>query len=520
MPDNDESWLWSPSRFWNLVSGFFVSMFESVWAGFINMIKPAIREMMEEFDERSFGIFEIENVDLIKRLSGAFGVPEDDLKGLLDTGKYPFPINYLFYVLTLFSTYGTYLLQASEILNQENVQNLLSKTQNQLPDLSALINAAFIAPEKTQEIRDTMKKYGFSDEAIDMQFLARYRLYNEEIIRVLFLREVLSDDEMFMRMRELGYTDTRIREMIQSWEVIPGPQDLFHMVAKEAFEPEFIQKIGLGAEFPEEQVEWLRKQGISEEWARKYWYAHWDQPSIQMGYEMLHRGVIDFDTLDLLFRATEIPPFWRDKLTAIAYQPYTRVDVRRMHDMGVLDDAQLIKAYKDLGYDDEHAYNMAVFTVKYNRQNDRELTKTQIINAYMEELMTRDDALDLLMGLDYTRDHADFILSFEEYTRERKYEEQAVKNIGDRYKNRLIDERQATVRLNEMNLPATRINLLLDTWKIDLFEDQKLPSKTDLAKLLKAKIITEDDYIQQMDLIGYNFKYTQWYLKLAKKGVT
>ena len=51
---------------------------------------------------------------------------------------------------------------------------------------------------------------------------------------------------------------------------------------------------------------------------------------------MLHRGVIDTAELDMLLRAQDVMPFWRDRLTAIAYRPLTRVDVRRMYKQGVL----------------------------------------------------------------------------------------------------------------------------------------------------------------------------------------
>ncbi|GAI67682.1 unnamed protein product, partial [marine sediment metagenome] len=260
-----------------------------------------------------------------------------------------------------------------------------------------------------------MKRGGISDEDIDLAFLASYRLYTEMDIRTLWLRGVLNDDQMFMRMRELGYTDTRIKEIIQGWPIIPGPTDLFHMVAKEAFEPDAISLMGLADEFPEDQVEHLEKQGVSREWALRYWYAHWDQPSIGMGYEMLHRGVIDLDTLDMLYRTIEIPPFWREKLTKIAYSPYTRVDVRRMHDLGILTDEQLMKSYMDLGYDEEHATNMMKFTIAYNRSHDKELTKSQIISGYNDKLLTREDASELIISLEYTEAQTEYLLTLEDY---------------------------------------------------------------------------------------------------------
>lgn len=515
--DSEQTWY---ERIASQIANAIIDAVSGLLGGIIRLIRPGIREAYEEASEMTEIIVNSVDAALFEALGETFGLSASDVRGLFKFPKAPFPLSIFYNLVVMIATYGQYLMQSSQVLNMENVQNLLSATAKQLPREEFLLNAAFVAPEKTAEIRNALKKYGYSDEMIDLHFISRYRLYNEETIRELYLRKVLDADQMFMRMRELGYTDTRIHEIIQSWEVIPGPQDLFTMVAKEAFEPDMVSTIGLGDEFPEDQVEWLQKQGISKDWAIKYWYAHWDQPSIQMGFEMLHRGVIDFATLDMLFRAIEMPPFWRDKLTQIAYTPYTRVDVRRMHDMGVLNDQDLIQAYKDLGYDDDKAYNMAVFTLRYNEQNDRDLTKSQITKAYINGLMNKTDAIELLKKINFPEAQAEFIIALEEYDRDIEYQEASIKNIGERYVNRLLTESEARVRLNSMNLPSTRITLLIDRWKIDLYEDQKLPSKSDLGKMLKNKVINDDQYLRQMDLLGYNFQYANWFLKLAKKGVT
>ncbi|GAH80833.1 unnamed protein product, partial [marine sediment metagenome] len=213
------------------------------------------------------------------------------------------------------------------------------------------------------EIRQIMKNVGLDESQIDLLFITLYKPYDESMCRDLYLRGILNKPSLFHRLRQLGYTDTRIEEMIQTYPAIPGPGDLFRLVAKEAFEPDIVKYYGYDEEFPAEQVKWLKAQGITEDWARKYWYAHWEPPSIQAGYEMLHRGVIDARELFDLYRTVEIPPFWRDKLTKIAYNPFTRVDVRRMHKAGVLSEAELLRAYMDVGYDAEKAGKMTEFTI-------------------------------------------------------------------------------------------------------------------------------------------------------------
>jgi len=246
-----------------------------------------------------------------------------------------------------------------------------------------------------------------------------------------------------------------------------------------------------------------------------------------MGYEMLHRedvdrpgqSIIDLEELDMLYRTVEIPPYWRERLTKIAYLPYTRVDVRRMHDMGVLTDAELIQSYKDLGYDQVHAEKMADFTVRYNQGADKELTKGQILTGYKEKILNRQDALTLLTDLDYPEAMAEYFILLEDYKEAKDLQDDILSNIKDRYQNNMADEFETRSRLGQLNLTGERIALLMDKWKIKKMIDVKVPSKTDLDKFLAAKIIDLDTYRTEMDRLGYNTKYINWYEQLtAMKG--
>lgn len=516
-PNIFQGWL---RDFWENVASFFISMFENVWAGFreniLNIFKETSAQVESQLSRGEDAAWEA----IFKLLTDQGILDKETVENLAFFKGLPFPLNTAMYVVAIAAVLGAYLMDLGRIVGMEARYDLMEHTQGEIPDFREVIQAAFVAPEKTGDVRAVMKRGGLKDDYIDMLFLAAYRVYPEETVRLAFLRGVLNEDEMFMRMRELGYTDTRIKEIIQTWDVIPGPADLFHLVAKEAFEPDMIAKMGLDDEFPVEQVEWLKKQGVSEEWARKYWYAHWEQPSIEMGFEMLHRGIIDYDTLDMLFRTVEIPPFWREKLTKIAFNPFTRVDARRMHDLGVLKDHELVKVYMDQGYDEWHAERMADFTIRYNRQHEKELTKAQIITGYKEKLMTKNDALDLLMQLDYKEAQAEYLLLLEDYKEAKDLQDDLIDNIKDRYQNNLFTDFEARAKLNELNLPAVQVDVLMDKWKIKRFEDRKLPSKSDLDKMVKARIINEDTYRLEMQKLGYGWDYINWYWQLAsgKKG--
>jgi len=287
------------------------------------------------------------------------------------------------------------------------------------------------------------------------------------------------------------------------------------MVAKEAFEPDLIKLLGLDAELPTGQYEWLKKQGLSEEWINKYWYAHWDVPSVQQGLEMVHRGVLKIEELDILYKAAEVPPFWRDKMTAIAYNPYTRVDVRRMHQLGVLSDSELLTAYQDAGYSPEKAEKMSLFTVRYNQDRQKRLTFSQLIKGFKERIIPRQEAKELLLQLKYDEDQAEYQLMYAEYEVQKEYQDDILANVKERFQNNLTTEQDTLQALNNLNLPAEQIEILMDKWKIRRMVDVKVPSKTDLDKFLAKKIINQDQYRQEMEKLGYNYRYINWYEQLS-----
>lgn len=445
----------------------------------------------------------------------------DRIVKLKDTATPMDLIMFIYAAITMASSYIRATL--------DPMQSLISQAQNKeikagLPNYNEVIRASFVAPEKHDQVIDILQRFGLTDEQIELLYISLYQLYDVTTIRTLFLRGVLSEDQMFERMREHGFTDTRIKEIIQSWQIIPSAQDLFYMVGKEAFEPDSISALGLADEFPEDQVTWLEQQGISREWALKYWYAHWDQPSIQMGYEMYHREdpdnpgntIINDAELDMLFRTIEIPPFWREKLKKIAYAPYTRVDVRRMHDLGILSEEQIVTAYKDLGYDDEKAGNMALFTVLLNQANDKELSKAQLLDAYVEGILSRDDIKTFLLQLGYSEDRAEFIIEYQDYETELSYQKDLIANIVDRYILNLMSESEARQSLIKLNLPTARIDVIMDKASIKVYKNRAKIPKSDLEKMFVLGVIDDLSYTENMLKLGYSNAQIELYINLLR----
>lgn len=442
------------------------------------------------------------------------GYCDQDTADLLKTVKgETFPLNVLLFIITPIMLVMGNFKSITDIFNFDRQYDAQAATTPHPAPIDNLVRSMMIDPGRSTENRAQLKRLGFDDAQIDNIILSYYKTTDENTVRVQFLRGIIDEAKMYERMRELGYTDARTAEIIQTWKLLPPAQDLFTMVAHEAFEPDIYNKLGLNAEFPEEQLKWLEDQGISEAWARKYWIAHWEQPSILQGFEMLHRGVIDADLLDLLFRTVEIPPYWRDKLTKIAYNPFTRVDVRRMHDLGVIDDEQLIKSYMDLGYDAEKAGKMAEFTVKYNQDTAKGVSRSSILASYHDGLIKRTTAADFLENLGYDEDTADWYLTQEDYNITKEAADIQLENVRDAFLLGLETLASTRSSLNKLNLPGENIEALLDSWQLDKWKYEALPSRGDLDAWLVAGIIDEQKWRYYMSRHGYSHELQGYYLR-------
>lgn len=502
-------------KLWETSSGFFTIAFQKVWLAFPKMVLKIYDayykwqlEQMQRIKEITWGLF----TNFAHKHEWIDDETRQDLNSLTELA---FPFDLIAYIVASGGLLTTWLKQLMFAAGADQRRRLFNKYGPNDIDTNSLLSASLLAPEKMAEIKVILKNTGYGDDQIDLLLAAIKRAYDEDTVRTLYLRGVLTNEQMIVRMKELGYTTEKINEIREAWPIIPGPSDLFHLVAKEAFEPDMIKHYGYDEEFPVDQIKWLKMQGVSEDWARKYWYAHWQTPSIQAGYEMLHRNVIDYKELNDLFRTIEIPPFWREKLTAIAFMPYTRVDTRRMHKAGVLSSEELINAYMDVGYDLEHATKMTEFTITYNADTGKKLTKAQIINGFDEYLLTYDEAKTMLIMIKYTEDQADFMLTFTDYERTKKYNATVEKTIKKRFLLTLISETQTRDKLNELNIPGKKVDILLDQWTLDKYDNLKIPSKGDLNTFFDNKIINDATYREEMFRLGYSHKHIDWYV-LAK----
>lgn len=298
---------------------------------------------------------------------------------------------------------------------------------------------------------------------------------------------------------------------------IPPVADIITMAVREAFTPTIAAKFGQYDDFPPDLEKYAGQKGLSKEWTERYWAAHWSLPSPQQGFEMLHRGVIDRTELDMLLRASDVMPFWRDRLTAIAYRPLTRVDVRRMYKQGVLTEQEVFESYLDQGYDDKNAGRMAEFTVRQTLASLSKFSSSDIVKAFTNRMISSSEAISLLRDIDIRAEDASYIISTAEYKRLWAFTDEQIAGVRNLYKKRIYDENQSRDRLSKLNLPAEQIDVLMQQWYYDKAEALDATWTTaQTLKFFRRKLITVERAKRELYLNGYTEERVNIYLRDAQ----
>lgn len=294
---------------------------------------------------------------------------------------------------------------------------------------------------------------------------------------------------------------------------IPPVADIITMAVREAFSPEIASRFGQYEDLPSEFVEWVGKKGLSKEWAERYWAAHWGLPSPQQGFEMLHRGIIGKEDLQLLMRALDIMPFWRDKMIQMSYEPLTRIDVRRMYQLGVLNEAEVDKSYRDIGYDDLNAKRMTDFTVKSIRQSLSHFTPADIVRAYTNRFIDAGEAANLLRQIGIKEAEINYIVSTAGYKLLWAEKTDKISAIENLYKKGTNTEAETRKQLQAIYLPTDHIDTLLQQWQLSAKAEVTATwTNTQTLSFLKKGLITTDRATTEFKALGYDAEHIAVYL--------
>lgn len=383
---------------------------------------------------------------------------------------------------------------------------------NNVPDPETIASLRAMKQLRESDFFMFMAMQGFGAEwSKGLLKIVESKLQPADIVS-LKRRGLITAQQFADMLRELGYPDATMTWLMRAYEYFPSPPDLVRFAIREVYTPATRAQYGMDQDLPPKYLSEAYKAGLPEDQARNYWAAHWELPSTGQMFEMFQRDIIDKPALDLGLKSLDIMPYWREKLTKMAYSPLTRVDVRRMYGLHIFTEAETIDRYRYMGYSPEDARKLMEFTKRYEHLDADGLTLTSIKDAFKRDILTLDEFRQKLVEMNYTDEVVDFHVSMTLWEKMSANLDVMVADLQDQYYMGLITIDQLRQALTAADVPTAMVDSVINKTLAAKSKSKKVPSKSDLDDWLTENVIDERYYATRMKLIGYSEEDVENYL--------
>ena len=389
---------------------------------------------------------------------------------------------------------------------------------NLVPDLQALVDMIVKGLLGQGDFSYAMRRLGIGP-GWQEKLMANAAQYMSAADYVqLYRRGLLDKEQLTGYITKLKIPASEIDRLLQATEFFPGPADLVRFAVREVYTPAVIEQFGTMEDIPEKYIEEAAKAGLGKEQATNYWASHWGLPSPNQGFEMFQRGIITREQLTLLLKTLDVMPFWREQLIKLSYNVMTRVDVRRMYGLGILTEEQVNRSYQDQGYSPQDAEYLTEFTVKYESKEQEGLTRANVVAAYKNDVISREELKTYLEGFGYVEAVVEFWLAEADYEKTDTLVKELTNDLVAQYLagGRSIESVRAD--LDAADLPATYVEQVIAKTLRSKAQKLKVPSREEQTAWLKSGRITEDDYVVSLRLLGYRERDIERYLADVAEG--
>jgi len=346
------------------------------------------------------------------------------------------------------------------------------------------------------------------------------------------------DIDINAELKAHGFNDKEISVLRELSYAYPSPTDFIRFAVRDVFTKDAKTQEALSAEFPEDIVPYAEKAGMRKDVLMWYWKAHWELPSPTQVYEMLHRlnpdvlkvrgeayremGLkeenlkTDLDTVKFYLKQADYDKRWRERLLAISYNPLTRVDLRRIYELGLIDDNELLARLMEVGYTKKDAELMLEFYKTFRQEEARTFAKTEIKYLLYYGIINESEAKVMLERLGYTEEDAKTMIELWKVKLAEKDMRETQKFVRDAYALGEITRAEAERMLREAGLSEEVIGVVLDKEDRRRLKSQKLPSPSTVVKWLRNNIITKDKAREILRSINVKEEYIEYYIKQAE----
>lgn len=358
------------------------------------------------------------------------------------------------------------------------------------------------------------------EEAQRLKILRQERCGGEEIIEY-GRRAHMGDAWIKQQLQWIGVIDpAQQKQLMFLYDEVPPVTDLLRFAQRNVTVPAVVKAFGLDDEFDRfwqgSLKEGLDAQGVSEEWARLHWRAHWVTASIGQGQEAINRlrdGRVDpkivFKTEDFnnLMRENDVLPFWRDRFIALAKTPIGIRFMREIFDTYVITDEEFRQKLMDLSYSEVDANVLLkaeqIMRVRRLATQGHGYTTSELQSLLEHHGITEDFARQQLKNQGYPQSVID---TFVEHVHDRQWAGHQTRMIAA-WKGSVVsgetDPESARKVLLLLNIQPVQIDAMLEEWAILAKQHVHTATVSEMTSWLKHGLLSVADFAARLVRMGF-----------------
>jgi hypothetical protein len=393
-------------------------------------------------------------------------------------------------------------------------------------------------------------------------YYAKQELPTQIELREIANRQFWADGRLDDALKRYGYYSPANRQWVTNLRYdIPGPADLVRFSVRHVWEPDLVAALSYDREFPGAIIDvWHAMKGLDyplfsgpfasqidgvygtpgaaaqlsaayaangiaePTWARAYWWSHWVLPSPTQGYQMWARlnpqrdrrydapemeGLdFDYNSLNLLLRANDYPPYYRPLLAAIS-RPVPGVRFAgQFATTGVYDLAGLYEWAARQNYGPQDAADIANNLWQRALAAKKKTTSCAgckvALDAYTTGVIDRTSAVELLVGYGVEQDQAEQQVDLADLGSQVKRSKEVVSAIRRQYLTGGLDDIAARQALLNYGLVMSRIDQYIEDWTVERQFKFREISAGKLVSWACKGLISGDDLDRRLATLGYD----------------
>lgn len=223
--------------------------------------------------------------------------------------------------------------------------------------------------------------------------------------------------------------------------------------------------------------------------------------------ELLHlmnRGEIGASEVEQAIRESDIKNKYIPALMKLARVIPPMRTVVAMVRQSVITPPQGIAKLQDLGYNAEDAAALVSEATTQRRQHTRDLTESQIVSAYTERLLPRDQATQHLAALGLDANETEMVLALADHQRHYRFVAAGINRVHAVYVAHRLTAGQASTALDGMGVDPAGRDDYLKLWKAERDANVRTLTITDLHGLVRRSLMDKPTFVTRAVQLGYS----------------